>query len=62
VGGAQDRPALGLAVGGLALLILATYDVVDALELWTGRDLNGNGHIGDLPEPGDDEPGALAGR
>ena len=55
-------PALGLVAGGLALALLAVHDVVNALERWTGRDLDRNGRIGDLPPEAEAEPGDLAHR
>lgn len=54
--------AVGFVVGGLAMLVLCFHDVTNALELWTGHDLDGNGRIGDLPDDGDSEPGDLAHR
>lgn len=41
--------AVGLAVGGLAMLALAAHDLLGALETATGRDLNHDGAIGDTP-------------
>ena len=41
---------------------MASHGVIDSLELWTRRDLNGDGMIGDLPPAGDGEPSALASR
>lgn len=38
--------AVGLGAGGLAMLALSVRDVLDGLELATGRDLDGNGAIG----------------
>lgn len=40
-------PALGLGAGALALAALAVHDLFAALELITGRDLDGSGAIGD---------------
>lgn len=41
--------AIGLAAGGLSVLALAFRDVLAALELHTGRDIDGDGRIGDTP-------------
>jgi len=41
--------AVGLAVGGLAMLALAAHDLLGALETATGRDLDHSGAIGDTP-------------
>ena len=38
--------ALGLGAGGLAALTLAFHDLLNALERWTGADLNNDGRIG----------------
>lgn len=38
--------AIGLAAGGLALLVLCFHDLLDALERWTGKDIDGDGKIG----------------
>lgn len=54
--------AIGLGAGAVALLAMAFHDWLQALEVWSGRDIDGNGSIGDLPADTEAEPGDLAHR
>ena len=36
----------GLIIGAMALVVLASHDLLDALERWSGQDIDGDGDVG----------------